>query len=164
GLVQNAAGNIFPTSKWNLFAGGGAALSVETSDALFVPLIARRLAEAQSAAAQAVVDNIQLRVALTYFDLVRAYGALAINAETLANAEEMLRLAGPAEKAGLGKTPADAVRARTEVEVRRQERIRLEGQAAVVSARLAQLLLLEPTVQLQPAEPAVLPVAIIPAD
>jgi len=164
GLIQNARGDIFPTNKWNLFAGGGAALSVETSDALFAPLIARRLVDAQAAASQAVVDDIQLRAALAYFDLVRAYGALAVNAETLANAEEILRLATSAEKRGFGKTPADATRGRTEVEVRRQERIRLEGDAAVISARLTQLLLLDPTVQLKPAEAVILPVAIIPPD
>src|SRR5437588_66306 len=164
GLIQNSTGNLFETNKWNLFAGGGATLSLETSDALFVPLIARRLVEAQAAASQAVVDDIQLRAALAYFDLVRAYGALAINAETLANAEEILRLAAAAERRGLGKTPADDTRGRTEVELRHQERIRLEGDAAVVSARLTQLLLLDPTVQLRPAELAVLPVTIIPAD
>jgi len=164
GLIQNSRGDIFTTNKWNLFAGGGAALSVETSDALFAPLIARRLVDAQAAATQAVVDDIQLRAALAYFDLLRAYGALAVNAETLANAEEILRLATSAEKRGFGKTPADATRGRTEVELRRQERIRLEGDAAVISARLTQLLLLDPTVQLKPAEAAILPVAIIPPD
>jgi hypothetical protein len=54
-----------------------------------------------------VTDLVQLQVALTYIDLLRAYGALAVNAETLANAVEMLRLADAAERNGFGKTPAD---------------------------------------------------------
>lgn len=162
GILQTSRGEVIPVSKWNFFIGGGAALTLETSEALFAPLIARRLVEAQTAAAQAVTDDIQLQVALSYLDLLRAYAALAINAETLANAEEMLRLAEAAERNGFGKTPADANRGRTEVRLRRQERIRLEAQVAVVSARLAQLLLLEPTVSLRPAEPAVVPIALIP--
>jgi outer membrane protein TolC len=163
GLIQSSFGNMAEINKWSLFAGGGATLSLETSDALFAPLIARRLAEAQSAASQAVVDDVQLSAALAYFDLVRTYGALAINAETLANAQETQRLTEVVgERGGFGKTPADPNRARTEVQIRRQEGIRLEGDAAVTSARLAQLLLLEPTVQLRPSELAVLPVNIVP--
>src|SRR5260370_25758997 len=111
---------MFAEKKGSRFGGGGAGLSLETSDAMFAPLIARRLVDAQAAATQAVVDDIQLRSALAYFDLVRAYGALAINAETLVNAEEILRLASSAEKRGFGKTPADATRGRTYVQVRRQ--------------------------------------------
>ncbi len=164
GLLQNSSGLVFPVNKWNFFAGGGAVLSLDTSEALFGPLVARRLVEAQAAATRIVTDDIQLEVALAYVDLLGAYAALAINAETLKNAEEMLRLAEAAEKNGFGKTPADNNRARTEVQTRRQERLRLEAQVAVVSARLAQLLLLEPTVQLRPTDPALLPIAIVPAE
>src|SRR5262249_46541260 len=52
GLLQNSSGLVFPVSKWNFFEGGGAVLSVETSEALFAPLVARRLVEAQTASAQ----------------------------------------------------------------------------------------------------------------
>lgn len=164
GVLQNSTGIIFSTNKWSLFEGGGATTSLETANAIFGPQIARRLLDAQRAAAAATTSNVQLDVALTYLDLLRAYGALAINAEAPANAEEIVRLAVAAERGGVGRTPADANRARTELAQRRQERLRLEGDVAVLSARLAQLLLLEPTVQLRPAEPAVVPIAIVPPD
>src|SRR5262249_18726762 len=137
---------------------------VNTSDALFAPLIAHRIVEAQAAAARGVTYDIQLQVALSYPDLLRAYGEFAVNAETLANALEILRLAEAAERNGLGRTPADANRARTEVEQRRQERFRIEGDIAARSARLTQLLLLDPSTQLRPAEQAVLPVALVPIE
>jgi outer membrane protein TolC len=164
GLLQTSSGLVISVNKWNLFAGGGAHLALETSEALFAPLIARRLVEAEAAASRAVSDDVQLEVALAYIDLVRTYGALAISSETLSHAEEMLRLADAAERNGFGKTPADNNRARTEVQSRCQEHIRLEGQIGVVSARLAQLLLLEPTVQLRPAEPGIVPIALVPPD
>lgn len=63
--------------------------------------------------------------AAAYLDLLREYGALGINADTLARAEQMLERAGVADKAGLSKTAGDINRARTEVELRRQERITL---------------------------------------
>lgn len=164
GVLQNSTGLIFPTNKWNLFKGGGATTSLETANAIFGPQIARRLLDAQRAAAAATTSNVQLDVALAYLDLLRAYGALAINAEALANAEEIVRLAVAAERGGVGRTPADANRARTELAQRRQERARLEGDVAVLSARLAQLLLLDPAMPLRPAEPAVVPIAIVPPD
>src|SRR6266436_4416442 len=78
GLVQNSTGLVFPTSKWNFFEGGGASLSVETSEALFAPRIGRRLLDAETGAAVGVANNVQLNAASRYLDLLAAYGALAI--------------------------------------------------------------------------------------
>jgi outer membrane protein TolC len=164
GTIQNAAGFVFNTNKQNLFYGAGAAFTWQLSDAIYGPLVARQLMQAQSAAARAVDNDVQLDAALAYLDLLRVYGQLAINAETLAKAEEMQQRAVSAERNGLGKTPADANRARTETDIRRQQRIDLEGQAAAASARLAQLLFIDPTVDLKPTDPAVLPIALISAD
>jgi outer membrane protein TolC len=163
GQIQNSHGDIFPVSKSNLFMGGGAVLSLPTSEALFAPLIARRLTAAQAAAARAVTYHVQLDVALTYLDLLRVYGALAINADTLAKAEAMRQRAEVASRQGLSRSTADVTRARTETNLRQEERIDLEAQAAEVSARLAQLLLLQPTVDLRPADVAVVPVVLVPA-
>ena len=99
GEIQNAAGFVFETSKSNLFIGGGAVMAVDTSEAIFGPLVARRLVEAQRASAQAVTNSVQLDVALTYLDLLRVYAALAVNADTLARTDEMVRFTEGAEKA-----------------------------------------------------------------
>jgi outer membrane protein TolC len=162
GQIQNSTGNVFTTSRSSLFAGAGAIARVETADALFLPLIARRLTAAEAATARATSLNVQLDVASAYLDLLSVSAAQAINADTLARAQEMLRLAQAAEKAGLSKTSADVPRAQTEVSLRRQEAIDLQGRAAVASARLAQLLLLDPAVDLIPTDPAVVPVTLVP--
>ncbi len=164
GLLQDTAGGIFGTSKWNFFEGGGASLSVETSDALFAPLVARRLLEAQSASAQGVANRVQLDAARRYLDLLEAYGALAITTETLENAERAEKIANQVEAAGFGKTPGDANRIRSEVQLRKQERIDLEGRAGVASALLAQVLLLDPTVDLRPTDPAIVPITLLSAE
>lgn len=161
GRIQNATGFVFNTNKQSLVFGGTAALTLQTSEALFGPLVARQLFQAQTASARAVNQDVQLDAALAYLDLLLVYGQLAVNAESLLKAEEMMRRAASAEERGFGKTPADANRARTEVALRRQERVDLVGRAASVSARLAQLLLLEPTVDLRPADPTVLPVTLV---
>jgi outer membrane protein TolC len=75
----------------------------------------------------------------------------------------LLDFADAAREAGKSKGPADLPRAQSEFEVRRSERLDLEVRAAAVSARLAQLLLLQPTVDLYPAEPAVVPIVLVPS-
>jgi outer membrane protein TolC len=163
GRIQNSAGVVFDTSKSNLFVGGGTVLSLNTSEALFGPLIARRLVDAQAAASRAVSHSVQLEAALTYQDLLRVYGQFAINTDTLMRAEDLAHHAQEAAKQELARRPADVNRARSEVEIRRRERSDIEADLGVVSARLAQLLLLPPTVDLRPAEPTVLPVELVPA-
>jgi outer membrane protein TolC len=164
GNVQNARGQVFDTVKSNFALENGVTLNVNVTDAIFAPRVARQATAAAAARARAVTDDVQLDVALTYLDLLQAFGSLAINAETTRMAEEMLNAAVSAEKSGFGKTTADAPRARTELETRKRERIDLEGRAAVVAARLAQLLLLDPTVDLVPADRVVVPVALVNTD
>lgn len=162
GRDQNSNGTIFEVSKQSLFVGGGAVLDWNTSEIIFGRLTAERLTAAAQASARAVDSNIQLDVALAYFDLLQAYGEYAIFTDALARAEEMLRNAESAEQAGLSKTTADINRARTEVDIRRQRQIDLQAQAAIVSSRLARLLLLRPSVILRPIEPQIMPVGLVP--
>jgi outer membrane protein TolC len=152
-IKNNIEGFIVPSAA--------AVLNYQVTDAYFAPLSLRQVARAQTEAARATTNDIQLSVALSYLDLLFAYGQLAINAETLTNATIMLNNAESAALAGKSSTAADVQRARTEVEVRKQERFDLKAQAATASAQLAQLLLLEPTVDLRPAEPTVVPIALV---
>lgn len=164
GQTQNQAGNVFGVSRSSVFSGGGTQLRIDTSDALFQPLVARRITGAASSDARATVNSIQLDVALGYVDLVQSYGLLAINQDILARAEKMLELAAAAEKSGVSKTAGDINRARAEVATRRMDRIDLEGRAAVASARLNRLLLLESSVELVPVDPAITPVTLVPPE
>jgi outer membrane protein TolC len=164
GNIQNAEGNVFQTVKSNFALEAGATINLSIADAIFAPRIARQATAAAAARARAVTDDIQLDVALGYLDLLRAFGALAINSETLSMAEQMLRAAESAERNGLSKTSADADRARTEYESLRRERIDLEGQAVTASARLTQLLLLDPVLDLVPADRVVVPIALVNTD
>jgi outer membrane protein TolC len=164
GIIQNASGNVFYTDKYNLFFTAGTSLEISLADAWFAPRVARYGTAAAAARARAVQNDIQVEVALAYLDLLRAYGALAINDEALRKSQQMLRAAEEAFKSGLGKSGADPNRARTEVEVRRQERLVLQEQAAGVSARLAQLLLLDASADLIPGDQTVLPITLVPTE
>jgi outer membrane protein TolC len=161
GNIQNTDGSIINVTKSNFSLMAGASLNFNLGDAFFAPRVARQATAAASFRAVATTSDIQLNVALAYLDLLRAYGALAINAETISKAKQMYNFALQAERSGLGKTTADANRARVELELRKQERLDLEGQAALASAQLAQLLVLDSAVDLLPADRAVLPISLV---
>lgn len=161
GNISNARGDIFETVRANGAFSTGTGINLSISEAIFAPRIARDMVAAEQARSRAVTFNIQLDVALAYLDLLQAYGELAINAEILSKAELMAQFAIQAEREGLGKTTADANRARAEVERRKRERIDIQGRAAVASARLAQLLLLEATADLVPADKSILPIELV---
>lgn len=164
GNTQNQRGEVFVVSRSNFFAGAGTALRVDTADALFLPLVSRRLATAASYHVRATANNVQYDVASTYLDLLQVHGALAVTFDTLGRANQILSRAQAAVDAGLSKTTGDANRARVEVNQRKQELLDLRGRAGAVSARLVGLLTLEPTTELAPAEPAVVPVTLVATD
>src|SRR5262249_4767939 len=159
GNLQNAAGVVFPVTQNNFFLPAGPRLDLRLADAPFGPRVPPDLDRA-AAPARAVHNDIQLDVALASLDLLRAYAALAVNAERLDKARDMLDAAQKAEAARVGE-PADVNRARTEVDVIRQEAVDLEVRAAEVSARLAQLLMLDPTADLRPFDALGLPVTLV---
>jgi outer membrane protein TolC len=105
---------------------------------------------------------------LAYLDLLRAYGQLAVNTDLLARDREILRQTRLATNQQLAKTGAEINRADADLQLRLQERIMIKGDIRVASSRLARLLLLQPTVALVPAEPTIVPIALVsesaPAD
>jgi outer membrane protein TolC len=161
GQTQNQRGEIFGVSRGNLFGGGGAALAVDFADAIYRPLIERRLTTAERLRAEATNQIAELDAVLAYLDLVQIHAQLAINADTLQKAEAMLKAAENARDAKLDRSAGDVQRAQTEVQFRRTERVELEGRIGTASARLGRLLLLQPNVRLVPADIAVVPVPLI---
>lgn len=164
GIDQNRRGETFTVSRGNYTLGVGPTLRVDLSDALYLPLVARQGVRAANSQAQAIGNATQLDVALAYLDLMELHAAIVINADILDRTEQILRSAEAGAKGGINKTGADVNRAATEVSLRREERIALRGRVAGASARLARLLLLDPTVELTPYETAVVPLVVVPGE
>lgn len=161
GIDQNRGGDLLTVTRSSLFEGGGAALRLDTAEAFYQPLVARRLVDAAAAAARANTNNALFDVVSAYYDLVHAHAQVEINADILAKAEQILKAAKSGEKQGLIKTAADVNRAETEVSQRRVDRLNLEAQVEIASARLVKLLVLDPKVTLVPADSAVAPIDLI---
>ena len=163
GQIQRANGEVFSTSRSSAFVGGGAALNLDLANAYYLPLAARQLTEARVAGAAGVANEQLLDVAVAYIDLLQTWAELPINEEALANARQLLTLTENYEKAGKGAA-ADTARARTEVHRRERQFAEIQGRVGRASARLVQLLQMPPAVELRPAEPAVVPVALVPEE
>jgi len=164
GVDQNRRGDMFQVSRQNAYGLGGPSLRVETADVIFEPLIRQQQLMAYGENARAVRNRTQLEAAIAYLQLLHIHAQIAINSEILDRVNQMLERAQVADKAGLSKTKGDVNRALTELYLRKQERILLEGQAGGQAARLAKVLLLPPDTLLVPADMGIFPLVLIPQD
>jgi len=161
GQTQNQRGEVFDVSRGNFFAGGGPSLSLDFAEAIYRPLIERRVAAAEQLRFQATAIGSELDAILAYIDLVQVHALLQVNADTLAKAESMLTAAKNAKESKLDRTAGDVNRSLSEVLIRKAERLDLEARCGVASARLGKLLLLPSNVKLVPVEIAIVPVTLI---
>jgi outer membrane protein TolC len=164
GVDQNRRGDVFQVTRSQLYTLGGPSLRVDTAEAIFEPLVRRQQTGAFRETARAVRNKTQLAAAAGYFDLLQVHGRLAVNAEVIHRVNQMLEKAKIADKTGLSKTKGDVNRAMTELFVRKQERIDLEGLAGAMAARLAKVLLLPPDTLLVPDELRFIPLTVVPRE
>ena len=157
GALQTVQGPVQNISRGGLYSGLGARAigaanpaipgvfaNFALNDAIHQPEIAAWQANARCHASEATRNQVLLETALAYLDLLEAYQAKAISQETLANAEELAELTKSFAEAGKGPR-ADADRAATELTLR-QNAVEQAGEVVqVASARLAQLLSIDPT-------------------
>jgi outer membrane protein TolC len=174
GPLQRSTGQIIEENRGSLYLGlGAAAVGTGTvnipglvwngniSDIIYSNLVARQRVQQQQFASQAVRNDVLLRVSAAYLELVRAEGMLAVAAKNRSEAAEVARITADFAKTGQGRL-ADADRAATDMEQTQSDVLEAEGATAVASARLAQLLSLDPAMPLRAADGHVLPAPIIP--
>ncbi len=174
GSIQQVDGTQIDTSRNDFFGGLGASTygvgspivpgvwaNFQLADAIFQPLAAQQAIGARRAAAGTALNDTLLQVAQTYLELLRAQQELAIAQETERHAAALNDVTQAYAKVGQG-LQSDADRAATELSLRKNYVVRAEESIAVTSARLAQLLHLDPTLQFEPIEPMVAPLDLTP--
>lgn len=139
----------------------GVVASFRLADAMLQPRIAGDVTAARSHAATAIAHDLLLSTALAYLDLLRAVQEETIAQETLEHARELAGMTVAFARAGQG-SQADADRAEAELAVRQNAVARAEEATKVASARLSELLHLDPTAFLVPDEPGIVPVDLVP--
>ena len=163
GVQQNLfTGNNFIKGRQSLMAGGGPSLSVGLTDAIFAPLAARQVVAARRADLQTARNDTLLSVSRAFFSLQESRGRLLGVGASIARAEMLVRFA-----TGLAPSliaPLEINRAQTELQSLRQAQQLAIRDWRVASARLAEVLLLEPSALLEPIEPPFLQVTLVSAD
>jgi outer membrane protein TolC len=174
GPLQQANGNILRVNRDALYYGLGAGAvgtgtvnipglnyNANVGEAWFGFLVSRqriRIAEADATAAR---NDVLLRVCLVYLDLLRGDGRRAIAVKNRSEAAELARLAAVFAEKGQGRQ-ADADRAMVELRRRDAELTQAEADVLTATARLAQLLNLDPSTRLKPIDGWVVPAPIVP--
>jgi outer membrane protein TolC len=174
GVLQQSNGNILNVHRDSLYVGlGSSAVSSGTvtipgivwnlnlSDVAFRSLVSRQRAAQAEFASEAVRNQMLLRVASAYLDLLRAEGRFAIALKVREDAGEVARITANYAKTGQGRL-ADAHRAATAFEQRNIEVTQAESDMQLASARLCELLNLDPSTRLAPAEERMIPQALVP--
>jgi len=131
---------------------GGLTTVLRFSDALFLPMAARDVAEARTAGVQATLNDALLGVAESYFDLQGAAGRLGIAREAVAYAETLTGITASFARAGAG-LEADHRRSLAELERRRREVEMFVGDLEVASAEVVRRVRLDPRMVVAPVEP-----------
>jgi outer membrane protein TolC len=174
GVLQQDNGNILRVSRDSLYVGlganaiGGGTVTIpglnynlNVGDAWYAFLAVRQRVATTAAAADAVRNDVLLRVALAYTDLLRAEGRRAIAATNRAEGAELARLTAAYATAGQGRK-ADADRAAVELRRRDADMTQAEADTLTASARLCQLLNLDPSTRLRPIDGWVVPAPVVP--
>jgi outer membrane protein TolC len=138
----------------------GIRLFAHLGDAAFEPLAARQEIVVRRSDAQAVQNDILLRVATAYLSLIEAEARLDVLRKAEIDLIEIVRLTRSFANNGQGRK-ADADRTATTADLFRQEIHRGEEQVAVASARLCALLNLDPSFRLRTPGGAILPIKLI---
>ena len=174
GVLQQSNGNILPVHRDALYFGLGAnAIAAGTvnipglnyflnvGEAWYGWLASRQRVTTSRSLAEAVRNEILLRVCVAYLDLLRGEGRRAISAKNRTEAAEVVRLTEAYARAGQGRK-ADFDRAMVELKRRDAELTQAEAEILTASARLCQLLNLDPSTRLKPIEGWVVPTPLVP--
>jgi outer membrane protein TolC len=174
GNLQRSGGGILKVDRNSYYVGAGAIAigagsvnipgigwNLNLSDTIYRALISRQFVEQQRFANRAVENQVLGQVANAYTNLLWAEGKRALAIVNRADAREVARLTAQYAKAGAGRE-ADKERAATLLAHREAEVLTTEGEALQASARLAELLNIDPSIRLHIAEDRAVPAAVVP--
>src|SRR5262245_3733624 len=172
GPLQQSNGNILQVNRGALYVGLGAkavgagtvtipglSYNANLSEVIFNGLATRQLVAQRQNASEAVRNETLLRVAVAYLALLQAEGRRAVALQNRDELREVARVTANYANKGQGR-PADADRAATELGLRNAEFLDSENDVLAASARLCQLLALDPSVRLHAAETYAVPASL----
>lgn len=176
GVLERASGHVIRLSEQSLYFGGGAyaygsrspqvpAVNIASplADAIFEPLAARQRVAERRFDVNATGNEILRDVAIRHVDLMQATAEHEAQRQSERETLDVVRVTREYAEAGEGK-PADHDRALAAWRLRRAQVLRAEEAVGVASARLSELLNLDPSIRLGPIGSLDEPIELAPVD
>jgi len=157
--LQDVEGNIIDVHKYSYAPGATLGAQVDIGDALYQSLAAKQLEHAATHALEAQRQDVILSAATGYFELTLAQATVGVAAESvkiLSDYEDQLQQAIGAGLAFKG----DQLRVRVQLERGRLVLRQAMEQQRIASARLAQVLRLDPALELAAQESELAPLTL----
>jgi len=160
GLIQDVVGNIVTANKDSYALGASGNLQVDVGDALFRTLAARQSVRAADHQVRTQQQEVSLRAAHAYFDLLEAQATMAAAAEALDISRSYESQLHRAVEVGIA-FKGDELRVRVQTQRNQLVLQQATEQRRIQAARLAEVLRLDPAIDLvaNDAELAPLPLS-----
>jgi outer membrane protein TolC len=159
-LIQNTEGVIEEVHKQSYAPGGTIVAQTDIGDAIFKSLEAHQLTKAARHGLGAQQQETILLAARGYFDLAAAHEAVGVAREALRVSTEYAAEIDRAVEAGIA-FKGDALRVKVQQQRDEIALRRAEESVRLASAKLVQILHLDPIVELMPRDASVVPLSII---
>ncbi len=160
--IQTVEGRIIDADKRSFNAGVGLNAQWDLGEVYYQKLAAQQRARAEEAALATQRQNTVTDAALAYYELLRATATIQIATDALAISER--HHAQLVASASAGVTFAGDVQRVATARARHETAVQqAREQTRLAAARLAELLKLDPTVELAPTAAELLPVTLVPA-
>jgi outer membrane protein TolC len=158
--LQDVQGNIIDVHKYSYAPGAAISVQVDIGDALYKSLAAKQLVKAADQGLEAQRQDTVFAAAQGYFELSFAQGAVGVAKESLRINADYEQQIGHALDAGIA-FKGDALR--ITVQKQRSELTLRQAmeQQRIVAARLAQVLHLDPSVELVPMDSDLAPLTLM---
>jgi outer membrane protein TolC len=161
-LIQNTEGIIEEVHKQSYAPGGTVLAQTEIGDAIFKSLEAHQLMKAARHGLGAQQQETILAAARGYFDLAAAHEAVEVASEALRASTDYSAEIDRAVNAGIA-FKGDALRVKVQQQRDEIALRRAEENVRLASAKLVQILHLDPIVELMPRDASVVPLSIVSA-
>lgn len=162
-LTQNVEGDVIDVHKQSYAIGPAITAQVDLGNAIYNKLVARQLVKAAAEGLESSRAENITQAAQGYFDLLKADAAVGIATDAAKITGDYLKQVRQAVEAGIAYR-GDVLRVEVQAERNQVALRRAEQQRRIASARLVQVLHLDPAVELAPNAKELAPVSLFPAD
>lgn len=159
GNIQDVAGNIFDTSKQQYTLGANLQARLEIGDTWYKALAAKQLVNAADHAVEAQRQESILAAAIGYFDVVKFRATAVVAQDAVRIAQDYADQLQRGTEVGL-IFKGDALRARGQAERNQIAVEQAREQQRIAAARLSQVLRLDASVDLLPADNELIPLTL----